>query len=161
MILTIDASIAVKWIVDEPGSDAARQFLPTVDAGTAIGNLLIAPAIIELELHNTLAKLYRDKRISVGQLAGGRDEVEYWVRIDAIERELIRRAYDFSMGAANQLARWAGRPPLPGMPAPFNIYDCIYVAHARLHGAKLVTADRKQADVATAFGIPVELIQTT
>jgi hypothetical protein len=55
--LTIDASVALKFLLDEPGSDEARQFYSEEKDGRfAVSNVLLSPTLVLLEVHNTLAK---------------------------------------------------------------------------------------------------------
>lgn len=48
MKLVVDTSVAMKWIIDEPGSDAAYELQ---------GHDLVAPALLRIEAANVLRAL--------------------------------------------------------------------------------------------------------
>ncbi|KAF0230803.1 MAG: hypothetical protein FD175_1250 [Beijerinckiaceae bacterium] len=160
MRLTIDNTIAVKWVIEEAGSLRARSYLPVVKAEEVLTPyFLSAPALIELEFHNTLSKKLKNgvinrQQFSLGKLLGFRE-----VQIDPVDAELVREAADYSIGGRVWLANFEGRIPLDAA-LPFSIYDCLYMAHARQQGNALLTADKEQARIAQAIGIPVEFVPT-
>jgi predicted nucleic acid-binding protein len=41
---------------------------------------------------------------------------------------------------------------------PFGAYDCVYIALAKQERATLVTADRRQAEIARTLNVPVSTI---
>ena len=57
----VDASVAVKWLVDEPQSDKAANLLED-------GLLLAAPELIYVEVANALWAIARRGNIGVGDL---------------------------------------------------------------------------------------------
>ena len=66
--IVIDASVAVKWIIDEPDSAEARSLLvPVKNRETTI---LVAPALLPVEVHYAVAKRYRRSQASQAQLEG-------------------------------------------------------------------------------------------
>lgn len=160
MRLTIDNTVAVKWVIEEAGSLRARSYLPVVKEEDVLTRyFLSAPALVELEFHNTLAKKLKSgvisrQQFSLGKLFGFRE-----VQIDPVDTELVREAADYSIGGRIWLASFEGRAP-PADALPFNIYDCLYMAHARRNRNVLLTADSEQARIARAVGIPVEFIPT-
>ena len=158
MRLTIDASVASKLLVDEPGSDEARSYLPKVSAnGSEIDFFLCAPTLVLMEVHNTLAKKFHKSLIELPRLA----EVELLllraITMNEFDLTLARRARIMSLVAHS----WSNENALPIAQSrkPFNIYDCVYIAHAEHYGTTLLTADNDQAVIARkAFNIPVIFI---
>lgn len=115
MNAVIDASIAVKWVVPEDGTEEALALL---DAGG-----LIAPDLIIAECANILWK-----KTMRGELK--REEADIAARLlaqSAIEILPTRSL----LAAATNLAVQLSHPA----------YDCVYLALARECGAPLVTAD--------------------
>lgn len=115
--MVIDASVAFKWIVDEPDSDKAHLLIGRSD--------LIAPVLIYSEVGNALVK-----RVNSGELAPTlslreqlADLAELLVTVD--ERNVAPRAYEMAVALSHP------------------IYDCMYLALAEALGEGLLTADRK------------------
>lgn len=121
--LVIDASVAVKWVLEEPGSDWARA-LPTMGAEMSAPNLLCA------ECGNVLWRMVRTKRIAASVLEG------FWSAINAVPLALCHSDWDLN-AAALRLSVRLDHP----------IYDCLYLALALDRGAALATADRRFLDV--------------
>ena len=115
--LVVDASIALKWIVDEDGSDTAL---------TLQGSDMIAPALLRLEVGNALRTICARQQVSD---AHARELFAFVqsapVAIVDPDDGLERRALD--------LALHLGHP----------IYDCVYLALAERTDRMLVTADRR------------------
>lgn len=115
--MVIDASVAFKWIVDEPDSDKAHTLIGRSD--------LIAPVLIYSEVGNALVK-----RVNRGELAPSlslreqlADLAELLVTVD--ERNVAPRAYEMAVELRH------------------SIYDCMYLALAEALGEHLLTADTK------------------
>jgi predicted nucleic acid-binding protein len=117
--LVIDASVAVKWVLEEPGSDWARA-LP------ATGAHLVAPNLLCTECGNVLWRMVRTKRIGASLLEG------FWSVINAVPLALCDA--DWGLNAA--ALRLSVRLDHP-------IYDCLYLAVALDRGAALATADQR------------------
>lgn len=130
MTLVVDASVAVKWVVDEPDSPRAR-----IVAGS--GAALVAPEIVLAESGNVLWRLVRTRRISPMQAAAA--ELELRSAFDRLTptAELV--------GEALEIAIRIDHP----------IYDCFYIALARRLDADLVTSDARLTDHAAASGVKV------
>jgi predicted nucleic acid-binding protein len=60
--LVVDASVAVKWLVEEPDSDCARSV-------AASGEALLAPELVLAEAENVLWRLVKTGRIGSDQAA--------------------------------------------------------------------------------------------
>jgi predicted nucleic acid-binding protein len=119
--VVIDASVALKWVLDEPGSDAA----------VALGEQeLIAPALWLVEAANAL---WRNARI--GQLTSDEAAERFSELLNAPVATLAMEPY---LAQALDLAAAIGHP----------VYDCVYLALALHHRTYVVTADHRFASVA-------------
>jgi predicted nucleic acid-binding protein len=114
--ILIDASVAVKWVVEEPGSAEAILLLD---------RQLFAPDLLCAECANSLWK-----KVARGELRP--DEAEVAARtLEAAEIELVAmRPY---LAPAMALAIELGHPA----------YDCIYLAVALRLAITWVTADQR------------------
>lgn len=133
MSLIVDASVALKWYVDEPGSGQAMALLERDD--------LMAPAIITAEVGNAFWKRIRRKASTLEQAAAALQRLphDFYVvePIDQLSDEALRSSVEL------------GHP----------IYDCFYLVLARREEAGLVTADRKLATLARSAEVRAELIE--
>ena len=121
MSLVVDASVAVKWLVAEEGSDAADRLV----AGS---EELHAPRLMASEIANAL---WRKARL--GQIERGRAAV----LLTALPQMPVRWSADETICAdAVRLALALDRP----------VYDCVYLALAHRINARLVTADARFAN---------------
>ena len=118
MRLVVDASVAVKWLVTEPGSDIAREL-------AASGEDLHAPRLMASEVASALWRKERVGDIEPGDAGAMLLWVpEMPVRWNADERVCAEAA---------RLALSLDHP----------VYDCVYLALAHRIGTVLVTADRR------------------
>jgi predicted nucleic acid-binding protein len=120
--VVIDASVGVKWVVSEAGSDAADALLDQD---------LMAPVLWLAEAANALWRRARIGEITAEQA-------------DARLSELLRAPVaslpiEPHLEQALKLAIEIGHP----------IYDCIYLAVALQHQTHVVTADRRFAAAAS------------
>jgi predicted nucleic acid-binding protein len=116
--IVIDASVAIKWIVEEEDSDLARR-LAQRD--------LLAPELLHLEC---LSAIWR--RIVRRQLTPG--EAPVLLRLlEAIPIRLL--AIDEHLDEVLRLSVLLTHP----------VYDCAYLALALLNRTRVVTADRRFA----------------
>lgn len=118
--IVVDASVAWKWFNNaESNADVARALFEEPNA-------IYAPDLIGPELFNILWKRARRGEVSP---------------------DLATRIFA-------EIAGLQIRPSMPLMPSAWSIatsldhsvYDCVYLALAKLIGCKLVTADRKLYD---------------
>ena len=119
MSLIVDASVAVKWVADEPGSIDAR----------ALGNgdeQLIAPELVVAEVGNALWKKSRGGILSRAQAAHGLRQLPLLFHHLYSDMTLSGRALEIALDAGHA------------------IYDCFYIALAQRENAPLITADERQ-----------------
>lgn len=121
-VLVIDASVAVKWVVDEAGSDLA--------VGLIAGRRLLVPDLFWVETANALAAKVRRSELTRAQ---ARDA---WHDLSQAP-VLARPATPESLSPALTLAQDLGH----------SVYDCLYLALAVAESCRVVTADRRFADV--------------
>ena len=130
MTLVVDASVAVKWVLPEAGSDQAAA-LRTEEPD------VIAPSLVVAEIGNALWKSALRKDIGRSQaLDGLRIATAHFSRLIGIE-DLAADAMAFAVD---------GRHP---------IYDCFYLALARRENAALITADEDMIAAARKAKIKV------
>ena len=67
-MIVVDASVAAKWYLNEPGSAEAASLLTCDDA-------LIAPALIRVEVTGAILRRYREKKLSEGR---AKEACELW-----------------------------------------------------------------------------------
>ena len=129
MTLVVDASVAVKWVLEEPGSDEAEAL---------IVEELIAPPLFETECANVLWKAWRRGEISADEAQGKLDDI--------LSGAVALRQPQ--LGDALALATRLRHP----------VYDCAYVALAAERRVAFATADRKLANKLKAAGVDVQLV---
>ncbi len=118
MRFVVDASVAVKLLVDEPDSDAARGL-------AASGRELHAPRLMASEVANALwrkARAGQIERADAGAaLAWLPDMPVRWNDDETVSADALRLA----------------------LALDHAVYDCVYLALAHRIGATVVTADRR------------------
>ena len=118
MKLVVDASVAIKWMIDEQDSELADRLLDE-------GHDFLAPELIIAEMISAAWKQRRLGGIGDAQY----DDIVARARNGPIAYRPLR---PLAAGAA-ALARALDHP----------IYDCFYLALAEAEGVPLVTADRR------------------
>ncbi len=118
MTLVIDASVALKWFVQEDGTAQAAAIL----AGT---DLLIAPDLIVAEVCN----------------AGWRAVRAGTMRPEQHDHAAARLALAFD--ELLPLAPLAGRAVALSRALGHPVYDCFYLVLAEARSTSMVTADRR------------------
>ena len=120
MNLVVDASVAVKWLVPEEGSDAAERLLE-------LGDELHAPRLMASEIANALWRKVRLGEVETGRAGALMGAVRampvHWTRDEMYSADAVRLALELD------------RP----------VYDCVYLALAYRIGARMVTADERFA----------------
>lgn len=117
----VDASVSVKWLVAEEGSDAADQLLAGNDD-------LYAPRLMASEIANTLWR-----KVRLGEV----EPAQAGILMAAVSEMPLRWYADETICAdAVRLAVALDRP----------VYDCVYLALAHRIDARMVTADVRFAN---------------
>mgnify|MGYP001041044104 CR=1 FL=1 len=118
MSLVVDASVAVKWVVEEHGRPAARLILLGDEE-------LVAPEFLLVEASNVLRS-----KVMRGQFP----EEDTTAAYDTIRSGIDRFVPDEALASeALELSLRLGH----------SAYDCVYLACARQLDAELITADQK------------------
>ena len=120
-VYVVDASVAAKWFLDEPHSDAALAVLSD-------RNQLHAPDFFLMEIDSVLCKWIR--RGEITEAEGSR--IRTTLREFPVQRHNFLPLLDPAYAMANHTGR--------------SLYDCLYVALAVLLGGQVVTADRRLYD---------------
>lgn len=135
MPVVVDASVAVKWFLREPGSDEATAVLEE-------GGSLAAPDLVLAEVGNVLWKRHRQSFVTAEEAVLAVGELQrMFSRLYPLP-PLARRATELSIRLDHPT------------------YDCFYLALAESLDATLVTADRRLADLAAPerLGIRVTML---
>lgn len=117
--LVIDASVAVKWVLEEPGSEWARALASS-------GAHLMAPNLLCAECANALWRMVRTDRIEASL------PERFLALIGAVPLALHHANWALN-AAALRLSLRLEHP----------IYDCLYLALALEEGAAFATADQR------------------
>ncbi len=117
-MVIIDASVAVKWVVDEPDGDKAEKLL---------SEPLAAPALWMAEAASALWSKCRRQDIS-------EDEVRR-ACVTLAQAPVFQISLELLLAAAIDYALTLQHP----------VYDCFYLAAAQIHDTHLVTADLRFA----------------
>ena len=121
MRLVVDASVAVKWLVEEEDSEAADRLLEQ-------RHELFAPRLLASEVGNALWRKVRMgelERSRAGALAAAISEMAIsWMGDEVICSDAVRLS----------------------LALDHPVYDCVYLALAHRIGATLVTADARFAN---------------
>lgn len=134
----VDASVAVKWFLPEPGSEQALKLL-------GAGQALIAPDLIRTDVP---AAITRKVRMNGLDAADAKECVRLW--LDALKDGVVQ--VNSSLEDLREGANLA-------LQLHHNIYDCVYLALARRISARLVTADGKFFEKAITVYPALELLQ--
>ncbi len=113
----VDTSVALKWAIEEPGSEDALELMPRP---------LIAPDLFQAEIGNALARKLRNREIG---------------------EEQARLAFRAILGRVSLLAsKPFGHAAFElALALHHSVYDCYFLAAADVRGRFLVTADRRFA----------------
>lgn len=119
-MIVVDASVAAKWLLTEPGELAAQRLLDGDDR-------LIAPESIRTEVIGAVLKHFRLGNVTEQR---ARVQLDFWESL--IERRLrLLSLLDLLQQAVNMA--FSLKHPLP---------DCFYVAAGKELGITVITADR-------------------
>ena len=118
MAVVVDASVAIKWFVDEPGADRARSLWETRPG-------LVAPDLLVPEVCSALWR-----KVRLGQ-AVPEQAAEATIRLSANLVDL------------RPTATLATRAVMLAFELDHPVYDCFYLALAELEQSFMLTADRR------------------
>lgn len=128
LTLVIDASVAVKFVVREPNSEAARHFIRIADP-------LIAPDWLLVEAASAMwRKVKRSELLSVHAERNLRELPSFFEQLHP-SRELVEEAFGWSFRLRH------------------SVYDCLYLALALREECGVVTADEKFHRALLAAGL--------
>lgn len=133
--LVIDASVALKWVVTEPGSEEAALLLDELAAGTVV---LLAPEHLVGEVANGLRKRVAQNVLTVEDAYAALDAIAH------LELTFVGGAGRWFPCLASAI-EWG-----------ITTYDALYMLLARDFNAELVTADQRLHAAVT--GLPVRLL---
>ena len=117
--MIIDASVAFKWLIEEPGSATAIGWIGRDE--------LNAPALLHAEVANALRKA-----IGRNELPADAETIEMLAGLTDLINPVDERPF-------------IGRALAIAVELNHAVYDCIYLALAEARGEKLLTADDKFA----------------
>lgn len=121
MSIVVDASVALKWVEDEPGSEAASMLR---------NEELIAPALWLAESANGIRR-----RARIGDITAKEANEDF---AELVNAPVVSFPIEPLLKDALSFATDLNHP----------VYDCIYLALAVRHGTHVITADRRFAAAA-------------
>jgi predicted nucleic acid-binding protein len=120
-MIVVDASVAVKWFIPEPGEEAAAKLLNGKEG-------LIAPSLIRLEVTGAIIRRYREGHLTEKK---AREGAFAWEAM--LEHRVVRLVPDTELfPEAVQMAFLARH----------TLADCLYLAMAKKLALPVITADR-------------------
>jgi predicted nucleic acid-binding protein len=118
MTIVVDASVALKWYIDEEDSEAALALLDS-------GERLIAPDLVLAELCNAAWQLIRRGELRLEQMP------------------IIARGVSAAFASLYGSAHLAPRAAAIALELDHPVYGCFYLALSEAQNAALVSADRR------------------
>ena len=127
MTLIVDASVAVKWFVEETLHDEARRLLKPPRE-------IEAPDFILIEVANASWKKAARKEISNDQARAIVHMIPQFIPVLLPSSKLLERATALAIELVHP------------------VYDCLYIACAEMTGGAVVTADNRLRKVVEGTG---------
>lgn len=125
-VLVIDASVAAKWYLPEQGSELAAALL---DRAKRQEVTMLAPELLAIEVANAAWQ-----RVRRGEMEADR------------ALRMVRNVARVEISWANSLDLIEAAAVL-ALRYGCSIYDAIYLALAEAHDCRLITADRRLAEM--------------
>jgi predicted nucleic acid-binding protein len=123
MALVVDASVAVKWVIEEALRDRALDLLAD--------NEVIAPDLLLTEVRNALAMRVRRRLTTVAEARAAEAAFRSIPLLIEPTSELLEDAFELALRLAHP------------------IYDCLYLALAVRRDLPLATADRRLLELSS------------
>jgi predicted nucleic acid-binding protein len=139
-MIVVDASLGVKWFLDEAGSDDALAVLIEHRSN------IIAPDLFAVEVAAALVREINAQRDEDARYGWELARLMALFESDAVA---LRRAEPKLVGHAAEIAIEIGHP----------LKDCVYLALAVKEGCDLVTCDARFAAKAAQLGQSIKLIR--
>ncbi|MCA1560255.1 MAG: type II toxin-antitoxin system VapC family toxin [Acidobacteria bacterium] len=133
-VVVLDASVAVRWVVEEEGSDEAAALLEKELAW-------ITPRLLLTEVASALRRKVVDNAVAPAVAGQSLDAL-----LQAVADGVIRLIDDERIIAQALLLAVSLRHKVP---------DCVYLALAEREGASIATADDRLARLARSRGVGV------
>jgi predicted nucleic acid-binding protein len=133
-VVVLDASVAVRWVVEEAGSDEAAALLER-------DVVWITPRLLLTEAASALRRKVADKALAPAAAAQSLDAL-----LQAIADGVIRLVDDERVIAPALLLAMSLQHKVP---------DCVYLALAEREGAGIATADDRLARLARSRDVDV------
>jgi predicted nucleic acid-binding protein len=130
--LVIDASVAIKWVVEEPG---------TREALALRSHRLTAPDLLVAECANILWKKVRRRELSAQEAT--------------LAARLLERA-DIELAPTRRLLERATRLAVT---LDHPAYDCLYLVLAEASGCDVVTADERLCAKVATHALPTRVLR--
>lgn len=138
-MIVVDASLGVKWFLDEAGSQEAVELLQEYR------KQIVAPDLFGIEVSAALVREVNSKRDDQSRF--GWELARLFALFESQAVELVRVDFD-TLANATSLALDIGHP----------LKDCIYLALAAEIGCDLVTCDARFATKAKTVSSSIRLI---
>jgi predicted nucleic acid-binding protein len=123
-MIVVDASVAAKWLLDEPDSALAAEVLQSDRGG------LFAPALVRIEVANTIVRHLREGRLTKPEAQALCAAWEQMLRDGVVVLTADIELFDEAVRLAIEVRH--------------TVPDCLYLALAMEMDATLVTADDPQ-----------------
>lgn len=131
-LAVLDASVAVRWVVPEVGSDEAAELLLRPIAW-------IAPRLMLTEAASALRR-----KVAAGELTTAISSQALDTLVQAIADGILRLVDDEAFVSSALMLAITHDHRMP---------DCLYLALAERHGAAIATAERRLAGLARQRGV--------
>ena len=132
----VDASVAFKWVYDEPEAEIALQVLRSEPG-------LTAPALWLVECANVLSRKYKEGTLRAGEIAARLDFLRGLPLTPVDDASLLPQGVALSLELKHPL------------------YDCLYLALAIQESGLLILADYDFANVAKRGGYGSRILPLT
>jgi predicted nucleic acid-binding protein len=123
--LIVDASVAVKWIVEEPLRDEALELVRLND--------VVVPDLLLAEVRNALVNRVRRRLSTIEEARAAATAFRAIPLIIERSSDQLERAFDLALAFEHPL------------------YDCLYLALAMARDLDLFTADLRMFDLAKSI----------